>query len=193
MNQSEVHTLHIPQADPAWKLIMQSGVAIKCTVGIYFDLMLRREFGLSEKQLAPVDSFILDGMPVDKPEKTVVPNFSRLALAAGLPGIAGLSMKKGSAVRGLRSGITHTHIAVETPAPGEVTLSLYSLTLPRLAGHFLARGVLVEPEQIKRYSRFALKDNVLLDKTPLKAKELPQALAEFPVDSRIEFTAIAMS
>ncbi|MDL2267250.1 hypothetical protein LJC46_04595 [Desulfovibrio sp. OttesenSCG-928-G15] len=193
MTQSMAHTLHIPLADPAWKLLMQSGVVVRCTVGITFDLMLRREFGLTEEQIAPVDSIILDGMPVDEPEHTVVPGGSRLALASGLPGITGLSMKKGSAVRGLRSGITHTRSAEVTPTPGEITLSLYSLTLPELAGHFLARGVGVTPEQLVRYSRFALEDAVLLDKTPYKAKELAGALAGFPADCRIALTAFVMS
>lgn len=193
MKQAIVHTLHIPQASPAWKLIMQSGVAIKCMVGISIDLMLRREFELSEEQIAPVDSIILDGMPVDEPEKTVVPGFARLALASGLPGITGLSMKKGSAVRGLRSGITHTGTSTETPTPGEVTLSLYSLTLPKLAEHFLARGFFVEPEQIKRYSRFAPEDNVLLDGMPLQAKDLEYSMAGLPAGFRIELTALVMS
>lgn len=193
MKKPEIHTLHIPQADPAWKLIMQSGAAIKCTVGIRLDLMLRREFGLSEEQIAPVDSIILDGMPVDEPEHTVVPGFSRLALASGLPGITGLSMKKGSAVRGLRSGITYSRAIDEMPAPGEITLSLYSLTLPQLAGHFLRRGVCAGPEQIKRYSRFAPEDHVLLDGTPLQAKDLESSLAGFPAGSRIELTALVMS
>lgn len=193
MKQPEAHTLRIPQADPAWKLIMQSGAVIKCTVGIRLDLMLRREFGLSDEQIAPVDSIILDGMPVDEPENTVVPGFSRLALASGLPGIAGLSMKKGSAVRGLRSGITYSRTIDEMPVPGEITLSLYSLTLPQLAGHFLARGVWIDPEQLKRYCRFAPEDDVLLDGTPLQAKDLQYSLAGFPAGPRIELTALVMS
>lgn len=193
MNESELHSLHIPKADPAWKLLMQSGVAIKCTVGIYLDRMLSREFELSDKQIAPIDAIILDGMPVDEPEETVVPGFSRLALASGLPGIVGLSVKKGSAVRGLRSGITHNKILNEAPELGEITLSLYSLTLPLLAGHFLARGVLLEPDQVIRYSQFAPEDELLLNGRPGKAKELKKALSKLPAASRIKLTATVMS
>lgn len=193
MYEPAAHVIRIPQADPAWKLLMQSGVVLRCMVGISFDLLLRREFGLSDEQLAPVDSLILDGMPVDEPENTIVPNGSRMALASGLPGITGLSMKKGSAVRGLRSGITHTRSAEAKPVSGEVTLSLYSLTLPELAGHFLAKTVEVRPDQIIRYSQFAPNDELLLDDKRLKAGKLAKALADAPADSRIALTAFVMS
>jgi hypothetical protein len=155
---------------------MQSGVIIRCTVNISLEQLLRVEFGLSKKQLALVDTYLLDGMPVDQPDNTLVPDAARLALAAGLPGIVGLSMKQGSAVRGLRSGITHSLSGntdeQKTSDTGCVTLSLYSLTLPRLAGHFLKRGVLVQGEQLLRYARFAWEDACLLNEEPMLINDL---------------------
>jgi hypothetical protein len=94
----------------------------------------------------------LDGKPVDAPEAAIVPHGARLALAAGLPGIAGLAMKSGSAVRGLRPGITFREGGAEAPAPGEVELALFSLALGMLAGHFLARGVILRVGQLARYA-----------------------------------------
>ncbi|MDR2892717.1 MAG: hypothetical protein LBV80_06500 [Deltaproteobacteria bacterium] len=151
-------TIEIPHANPAWKLIMQSGARLDCTVGITLSELLRHELALSDEQLAPVDTLILDGMPVDEPEKTVVPDNSRLALACALPGIAGLAMKKGSAVRGLRYHITHGLDESSAPHSGWISLFLYSLTLPQLAGHFLTRGIIVGADQIIRYARFAPED-----------------------------------
>ena len=177
---STLNTLLIPSADPAWKLLMQSGAIIHCTVGISMDRLLREEFGLSDEQLAPVDALLLDGMPVDEPESTVVPNQARLALASGLPGIAGLAMRKGSPVRGLRSGITHTGREAACPRPGQVSPSLYSLTLPQLAGHFLARGVIVDSAQLLRYARFAPTDECLLNGRPIRADELAKRLGILP-------------
>ncbi|MDR0239488.1 MAG: hypothetical protein LBI88_04555 [Deltaproteobacteria bacterium] len=158
--------LHIPEANLAWSLILQSGVRVACTVGIPLRLLLRQELELTEDQLRPVDVLILDGMPVDDQEKTIVSDRARLALAAGLPGIAGLAMKQGSAVRALRSGITHTPGGEATPCSGTICLSLYSLVLPLLAGHFLRRGFVVEVAQILRYARFAPENRCLIDNTP---------------------------
>lgn len=171
-------SLHIAEANPAWNLILQSGAGIACTVGIPFAALLRDELGLSEAQLKPVDALFLDGMPVDTPESTVVPDGARLALAAGLPGIAGLAMKKGSAVRALRSGITHASGETTAPRPGRISLSLYSLVLPLLADHFLQRGVMVEAAQILRYARFAPNDRCRIENTIVSARDLGQVFAK---------------
>jgi len=171
--------LRIPKADPAWGLILQSGGVIPCTVGVPLTALLYGELGLSEEQLKPVDVLLLDGIAVDDPEKTIVPDGARLALAAGLPGIVGLAMKSGSAVGALRSGITHTRDEVN-PRPGTILLSLYSLVIPLLAGHFLWRGIMVEVAQVLRYARFAPEDHCLFDHAPITARNLPQALAHMP-------------
>ena len=180
--------LHIPRAQSAWGLILQSGAVIACTVGIPLTALLRGELGLSEDHLKPVDVLLLDGMPVDDPEKAVVLDGARLALAAGLPGIAGLAMKSGSAVRALRSGITHTRGGEANPRPGTILLSLYSLVLPLLAGHFLQRGIMAEPAQVLRYARFAPEDRCLFDGAPITARNLPQTFAHMPGNALILLT-----
>lgn len=195
-SQTVEHTLarvHIPHADSAWQLIMQSGVTLPCTVGIPLAELLHEEFLLSPEQLAPVDVLLIDGMPVDEPEACIVPEAARIALASGLPGIAGLAMKKGSAVRGLRSGITHVHSAQPARRPGSVSLSLYSLTLPLLAAHFLGRGVTLGKEQFLRYARLATHQECLLDDQPIPLSTLEEKLAALPASTTVLLTATFMS
>ena len=107
LENTHLYTLHIPDAGSGWELIMQSGVAVACMVGVSLKRLLEEEFALPADLLARIDVLLLDGKPVDTPAETIVRNGVRLAMAAGLPGIAGLSMRSGSAVRGLRPGITH--------------------------------------------------------------------------------------
>jgi len=206
--------LHIPEASPSWGLILQSGVRIASTVGIPLHLLLRRELELTEDQLRSVDVLIMDGMPVDDQKKTIVPDRARLALAAGLPGIAGLAVKQGSAVRALRAGITHTPGGDPHPRSGTICLSLYSLVLPLLAGHFLRRGVMVEAAQVLRYVHFAPADRCLLDNSrlphgcggqsppcsalrdasmPMAATDLTRILADMPEGTSMLLTAYIMS
>lgn len=188
--------LHLPNANPAWRLLLQSGVGIACTVGIPLASLLRDELGLSDDQLRPVDALLLNGMPVDEPETAIVPDGARVALAAGLPGIAGLAMKSGSAVRALRSGITHTGNEAPLPRPGTILLSLYSLVLPLLGGHVLRRGVLVKPSQLMRYARFAPDDQAELNghdnsagERALSMPELGLAVAAMPENTVFLLTA----
>jgi len=212
--QTAMPHLHIPEASPAWGLILQSGVHVASTVGIPLHLLLRQELELTEDQLRHVDALILDGMPVDDQKKTIVPDRARLALAAGLPGIAGLAVKQGSAVRALRAGITHAPGGDAHPCPGTICLSLYSLVLPLLTGHFLRRGVMVEAAQVLRYIHFAPENLCLLDNsrvphggggqsppcsalrgasTPMTATDLARTLADMPKGAPILLTADIMS
>ena len=149
-------TVALESAGQGWGLIMQSGVSVPCTVGIPLKTLLHEEFGLTPEQTGRINVMFLDGKPVDTPETAIVPHGARLALAAGLPGIVGLSMRSGSAVRGLRPGITfiredETKTAI--PGPGKVELALFSLAHGLLAEHFLARGVIVRAEQFVSYAR----------------------------------------
>ena len=150
-------TVAVASAASGWDLLMQSGVGVPCTVGMPLQTLLHQEFCLRPEQTGRIDVILLNGKPVDAPETAIVPDGARLALAAGLPGIAGLAMKSGSAVRGLRSGITFREesMTAGVPSSGKVELALFSLAITLLAGHFLARGVILRAEQFIRYARRA--------------------------------------
>ena len=187
-----IYSLHISDAGSGWELIMQSGVAVPCMVGISLKRLLEEELALPADLLARIDVLLLDGKPVDKPEEAIVRNGIRLAMAAGLPGIAGLAMRSGSAVRGLRPGITHAQADDEpapVPGPGCIELALFSLALPLLAPHFLARGVIVSAVKLSPYLRPALTRRCLLngrETPPEAAAQLLAALdGETPVMLRV--------
>lgn len=157
--------LAVSGADSGWQLLMQSGVLVGCTTGIPLLPLLQNELELPAGLLARIDVLLLNGKPVDTPETALVATGARLALAAGLPGIAGLAMKSNSAVKGLRPGITHHHQDDDAPdpAPGHVELALFSLALPLLAERLLLAGVCLPAGKLARYLRPALKGICLLD------------------------------
>ncbi len=125
-----------------WHRLFLRGVTVPCRVGIPLRRILLEDFGLApETADKAVDVYFLDGRPVDDLDTALPADGSRLALAAGLPGVAGIAMKRGSAVKGLRPGITHAGTTASEPGAGSLTLALFSLALPMLAGHFLARGL----------------------------------------------------
>ncbi len=176
----EARPLHLERANPTWKLIMQSGVDLVCTVGLPLNDFMRRELDLTPDQQCLAEALVLDGMPVDDPNTAIVPDGARLALAAGLPGIAGLAMKKDSGVKVLRATITHLKQEEADPRPGHITLCLYSLVLPVLAGHFLRRGVVIRRAQLERYARFSPDDVCRLGPRTLTVGNLVQELAADP-------------
>ncbi len=184
--------LHIERAGSAWGLVFQSGVEIGCLTGITLGRALSDGLGLSTEQLAGVDTLLLDGMPVDTPEHAMLRNGARLALAAGLPGIAGLAMKRGSAVRALRAGITHADETADmaaVPAPGRIVLFLYSLAMPRLAPHFLRRGIFLSAAQLERYGRFSPDDACLLGPRAMRMAEVLDIIPSLPPAAVFSLTA----
>ncbi len=196
-SSERTHALRLDQASPAWGLIMQAGVGLDCTIGVPLSTLLQNELGLSPEQIGRLDVTLLDGQPVDDRNKALVENGSRLALAAGLPGIAGLAMKSGSAVRALRGGITHRATAATgaagippSPRPGRITLALFSLALSMLAAHFLARGVLASPMQIIRYAALSPNDPCSLNDEDLVARDLTARLAAWPKNAELSLTAV---
>lgn len=172
---------------------MQSGVRISCTIGIPLKDLLLRELAVPEESLKRIDVLLLDGKPVDSPSDVLVPDGARLALAAGLPGIAGLAMKSNSPVRGLRPGITYdadaANTTVDEARPGSVELVLYSLAIPLLAPHFLARGAVVNREQLLRYLRLSNQESYRLDGFGLEADEIGEKLEQLPEGALIRLSA----
>lgn len=181
--------IHIQNSSPGWELIMQSGVRLRGTVNIPLRQLLLEDLGVPPETLRRIDVLLLDGKPVDEPDKTRVPDDARLALAAGLPGVAGIAMKSGSAVRGLRPGITHrAGEDSDAPAPGEVELALYSLALPMLATHFLQRGVFVDAGRLLRYARLVDGGDCLCDGNAMSWEDLEPVLLAMPRDAEIRFS-----
>ncbi|MDR1395834.1 MAG: hypothetical protein LBK52_06680 [Deltaproteobacteria bacterium] len=153
--------LSIEPAGQAWKLIFQSGVLVDCQVDQSLSDLLTLDFGLSQEDISGIEALILDGNAVDDSQTALIQDQARLALAAGLPGVAGLAMKKGSALKGLRNSITQKEEPIpEKSRPGRICLALYSLVLDRLGGKFLRRGIWVTAKQIRRYAPFSPDDQV---------------------------------
>mgnify|MGYP003623388188 FL=1 len=146
------HSIVLEKPGPGLGLVLQSGAYIPCTVYIPLIDLLKDACSLSDEQLAFLDVFMLNGKPVDSPKTTLVPCGARLALAAGLPGIAGLAMKSDSPVKGMRPGITHmpdhTSEPDSVPGPGHIEVVLYSLALKELADHFLRMGIILPARRL---------------------------------------------
>ncbi len=144
--------LHLPAPTTSLNLILQSGVLLPCRTGICLHTLFAHDLAVPLAVLERITVFFLDGKPVDNLETAFAHEGCRIALAAGLPGAAGLAMRLGSPLAGLRPGITHLDKAHEVVKEHSyITLALFSLSMPMLAPHFLAQGVYVTPAQLAQY------------------------------------------
>ncbi|MDR0549645.1 MAG: hypothetical protein LBI10_09605 [Deltaproteobacteria bacterium] len=179
------NSVYLPNPSPGWALIAQSGVLVDCQVNQPLSTLLTEDFGLSPAQMAKIEALVLDGSPVDDLSATMAYDQSRLALAAGLPGIAGLAIKKDSPVKALRNSITYSGRDQNlSPTKGRIRLALYSLVLNALAPFFLARGVWVTATQLRRYGSFYPQDVLEFQG---RQTVVSQFLANIPLDSTETF------
>lgn len=134
-----------PGALPAWRDLAQRGVWVEGTVGVPVRTFIERELGAEpEYAEATIQTVFLEGHPVDDIDQVLVPDGARMALAASMPGLMGIAMRRKSPGAFVRASITWEAGEGDTqPAPGRVFVLLYNRVMEDLGPGLLARGVLV--------------------------------------------------
>ncbi len=115
--------------------------------------LLQRQLGLSADYIEQrVQTIFLDGKAVDNIDTAVVRNGSTLALSAAMPGLAGVTLRRGGAYASMRSQISHE----KTPVPdnvkdGELVMKLFNLVARDLGSMFLEKGVWIKGKNLQGF------------------------------------------
>lgn len=132
------------------------GVAIPCALSVRSLLcdLLGLDPGFVEQRVA---TLFLNNSPVDDLDATLVSPGDTLALAAAMPGVAGMTMRRNSPIKTMRADITCARTAAEAgPDPaGTVTLKLFNFIALEAGPALLAQGVLAPAPALAQ----ALRDN----------------------------------
>jgi hypothetical protein len=142
-----------PDGIPSFFPLLQKGFMVKARVGVSVQTFLGDHFGLSPEYLRDrVKTIFLDGKSVDDLDKTLIPDGSRLALSAALPGLAGAVLRRGSPFAGLRSRVVEGEKDLPgKPKEGFVYLKLFNLLLPELGPLFLRKGILISRQDFQEF------------------------------------------
>ena len=130
--------------------MLQRGVTVQAEVGCPLRELLCTQFGIPEEYVAgQITTIFLDNRPVDDLEGSLIHEGSRVTLSAAMPGLVGATMRRSGFYAALRQGITHAEQGGEVRAgQGTVRLKLFNLLLPELAPLILARGILLERDEL---------------------------------------------
>jgi len=142
-----------PGQIPSFFPLLQKGFMVKARVGVSVRTFLGHHIGLSPEYLRDrVKTIFLDGKSVDDLDRTLIPDGSRLALSAALPGLAGAVLRRGSPFAGLRSRVGEGEKDLPgKPEEGFVYLKLFNLLLSELGPVFLRKGILVPREDFQEF------------------------------------------
>ncbi len=130
--------------------ILQKGVTIPATVGCTLKSLLCDQFAIPADYVTDrITTIFMNNCPVDDLERTIIQDGSRVTLSAAMPGLVGATMRRGGFYAALRQGISHVmDSGTSANECGTVRLKLFNLLLAELGPLVLARGMLLEADEL---------------------------------------------
>jgi len=130
--------------------LLQRGVRVQAEVGKPLGQFLSDQLGIPKEYVTGrITTIFMDNRPVDDLERSRIHEGSRVTLSAAMPGLVGATMRRSGFYAALRQGISHAEQGAELPSgQGTLTLKLFNLLLPELAPLILARGILLEQDEL---------------------------------------------
>ena len=125
--------------------LLGQGFTLKILTGISVRDLLCRQIGVRDDYLDQrIQTIFLDGKVVDNVDTAVIRQGSTLALSAAMPGLAGATLRRGSAYAAMRNQITHQKgTCGESTKDGTICLKLFNLVAADIGQLFLEKGILI--------------------------------------------------
>jgi hypothetical protein len=147
-SQNRITSVHLTvekKRMPAFYPLLARGFIVKTRVGCSVKALICSHLGLSADYLEKrLQTIFLDGKAVDDIETTVVREGATLALSAAMPGLAGATLRRGSAYAAMRNQITcQKETCGESTKDGTICLKLFNLVAVDIGPAFLEKGVLI--------------------------------------------------
>ncbi len=130
--------------------LLQHGFSVITTEGTNIKEFLCYHLGFSPEYLNErIQSILLNGKPVDNPDRATLEDGSTLALSASMPGLVGATLRRESILASFRSTITHKEKnKTKDGRPARVTLKLFNLVMKESGPHLLKQGIIVEKDEL---------------------------------------------
>ena len=126
--------------------LLEQGFIVKGKVGCSVKEFLCSNMLIEQEYLdCRIQTIFLNGKPVDDVDAAIVKDGSSISLSAAMPGLVGATMRRGGALAGMRSGISHIPAQTSSGSyEGKATIKFFNLILRELGPEFLNRGVIIE-------------------------------------------------
>ena len=131
---------------PRFLQLTERGFRLKIAASLSIRELLCKHLGISEDYVDNrIQTIFLDGRPVDDVDTASIQNGSKLALSAAMPGLVGITLRKGGFYASLRSTISYSKTEASiVKDEGEIVLKFFNLVAKELGPVFLQKGIMVE-------------------------------------------------
>jgi hypothetical protein len=135
--------------------LLQKGVTVPAIVGCTLKSLLCDQFAIPVDYVTDrITTVFIDNHPVDDLDRTFIQDGSRVTLSAAMPGLVGATMRRGGFYAALRQGISHVvDCGAAAGESGAVRLKLFNLLLAELGPLVLARGLILEHDDLADLSK----------------------------------------
>jgi hypothetical protein len=133
--------------------LIERGFKLQIKTGITIRELLCQRFGISEDYVDNrIQTIFLDGKPVDDVETALLESGSTLALSAAMPGLVGITLRKGGFYASFRSNISYSGPQITVADDeGEIVLKLFNMVAKELGPAFLENGIMVEGNAFQNF------------------------------------------
>ena len=126
--------------------LLERGCRLQINKSVTIRELLCEQLGISEDYVDHrIQTIFLDGKAVDDVDTAIVASGSKLALSAAMPGLVGITFRKGGFYAALRSSISYSKtddLAVK--GGGEIILKLFNMVAKELGPDLLKEGIRIE-------------------------------------------------
>jgi hypothetical protein len=139
-----------PALVPVFFQLLGQGFTVNVRTGISVKDLVCRQLGINEAYLEErIQTILLNAKAVDDVNSTIVREGSTLALSGAMPGLVGVTLRRGGFYAAMRSQISHDKIEFNAQqGKGRVIIKLFNLVVKELGPDFLQQGVWLRAKQL---------------------------------------------
>ena len=138
----ELLTIFFQLAERGFMVNIQTGCSVK--------ELICNQLGIASDYLETrIQTIFLNAKAIDDLDSTFVPDESTLALSGAMPGLVGVTMRRGGFYASLRSQISHgKNSSVSHREFGQIRIKLFNLVVKELGPVFLKQGIRVNGKDL---------------------------------------------
>jgi hypothetical protein len=133
--------------------LVERGCKLQIKKSVTIRELLCQQLGISKDYVDNrIQTIFLDGKAVDDVDTATVENGSKLALSAAMPGLVGITFRKGGFYAALRETISYTKTGDSAiKGAGEIILKLFNLIAKELGPELLSTGIRIEGNAFQNF------------------------------------------
>jgi len=133
--------------------LTERGFKLQIKTGLTIRELLCQHLSITEDYVDNrIQTIFLDGKPVDDVDTASLENGSTLALSAAMPGLVGITLRKGGFYASLRSNISYTKPQTSMAKDeGEIILKLFNMVAKELGPKLLSTGIRIDGNAFQNF------------------------------------------